>query len=236
MITRKTLLTSTAAAVTAAMLATGIAIAAGVTLPFSGDGNTINGCYSSGGALKVLTPSAPSCPNGSTPIHWNQTGPQGPQGPKGDPGASGPAGATGPAGPPGSSGAPGAAGPAGPAGTSDAYFAGNLNNTTIVDDGNQHELEHLDLSPGNYALTAKTHVFDYSNSSVFSCFLTTPATTLDAAGASTLPPEPADAMIPMNATVSLDSTTRITLECLASGSSAGASDSSIMAIQVTNVH
>jgi hypothetical protein len=32
-----------------------VAFAAGVavTLPFSGDGNTINGCYSSGGALKV---------------------------------------------------------------------------------------------------------------------------------------------------------------------------------------
>src|SRR5436853_103594 len=37
----------------------GVAIAAGVSvsLPFSGDGNTINGCYSSGGALKIKTPS-----------------------------------------------------------------------------------------------------------------------------------------------------------------------------------
>jgi hypothetical protein len=42
-------------------LGTGIAVAAGVTLPFSGDGNTINGCYSSGGALKVLTPSEQRC-------------------------------------------------------------------------------------------------------------------------------------------------------------------------------
>jgi hypothetical protein len=56
-----------------------------VSLPFSGDGNTINGCYSSGGALKVLTPSAPTCPSGYVPIHWNVTGP------KGDTGATGPA-------------------------------------------------------------------------------------------------------------------------------------------------
>jgi hypothetical protein len=62
--------------------AAGVAIAA-VTLPFSGDGNTINGCYSSGGALKVLTPSNPTCPGGYTPITWNQTGP------KGDTGATG---------------------------------------------------------------------------------------------------------------------------------------------------
>jgi len=40
-----------------------------VTLPLSGDGNTIQGCYSSGGALKVLTPSQPTCPDGFTPIH-----------------------------------------------------------------------------------------------------------------------------------------------------------------------
>jgi hypothetical protein len=77
------------------------AVAAGVMLPFSGDGNTINGCYSSGGALKVLTPAQPTCPEGFTPIHWNVTGPQGPQGP---------------AGPQGNAGAVGPAGPAGPAG------------------------------------------------------------------------------------------------------------------------
>ena len=78
----------------------GVAIAAGVSinLPFSGDGNTINGCYSNGGALKVLTPTATTCPGGYVPIHWNVTGPkgdqgipgiQGTQGPKGDTGATG---------------------------------------------------------------------------------------------------------------------------------------------------
>jgi hypothetical protein len=71
---------SAAAFAAATMLGTGVAWAAGVTLPFSGDRNTINGCYSSGGALKVLTPSSPTCPAGYIPIHWNQTGPQGPQG------------------------------------------------------------------------------------------------------------------------------------------------------------
>jgi len=64
----------------------GVALAAGFTLPFSGDGNTINGCYSSGGALKVLTPSAPTCPSGYVPIHWNVTGPKGDTGQQGIPG------------------------------------------------------------------------------------------------------------------------------------------------------
>lgn len=73
-----------------AIIATGgVAVAAGVALPFSGDGNTINGCYSSGGALKVLTPGAPSCPAGYAPITWNRTGPIGPKGDKGDPGLPG---------------------------------------------------------------------------------------------------------------------------------------------------
>jgi hypothetical protein len=75
---------------------TGIATAAGVvTLPFSSDGNTINGCYSPGGQLKVLTVHHASCPGGMTPIHWNVTGPQGVQGPQG---IQGPQGPTGPAG------------------------------------------------------------------------------------------------------------------------------------------
>lgn len=66
----------------------GIAAAVGVTLPFSGDGNTINGCYSPGGQLKVLTPHKSTCPGGMTPIQWDVTGPQGPVGPTGPQGAS----------------------------------------------------------------------------------------------------------------------------------------------------
>ena len=42
-------------------------------MPFSGDGNTIDGCYSNVGALKLLTPSQPRCTDGMTPIHWNAT-------------------------------------------------------------------------------------------------------------------------------------------------------------------
>ena len=61
--------------------AVGVAVAAGVTLPFSGaDGNTISGCYSTGGALKLRTPAEPTCPKGYTPINWNATGPTGAQG------------------------------------------------------------------------------------------------------------------------------------------------------------
>jgi hypothetical protein len=61
---------------------TGLAAAAGVvTLPFSGDGNTINGCYSPGGQLMVLTATQHACPVGMTPIHWSVTGPPGAQGP-----------------------------------------------------------------------------------------------------------------------------------------------------------
>ncbi len=72
---------------------TGIAAAAGVvTLPFSGNGSTINGCYSPGGQLKVLTTIRATCPNGMTPINWDVTGPQGPVGPQGPQGIAGPAG------------------------------------------------------------------------------------------------------------------------------------------------
>jgi hypothetical protein len=109
---RRTFLT-TAAVATTVTLGTGIAMAAGVTLPFSGDGNTINGCYSTGGALKVETPTAPTCPTGYTPITWNQTGPPGPQGPKGNTGPQGPAGPQGPQGDPGANGTDGAPGPTG---------------------------------------------------------------------------------------------------------------------------
>lgn len=75
----------------AALLVVGVAYAA---LPFSGaNDNTISGCYSTGGNLKVLTPSEPTCPKGYTPIQWNVSGPQGLQGPQGPQGPPGPAGA-----------------------------------------------------------------------------------------------------------------------------------------------
>lgn len=64
----------------------GVALATGFGLPFGSDGTTIQGCYSNGGALKLLTPSSPTCPPGYTPIHWSVTGPKGD---KGDPGTNG---------------------------------------------------------------------------------------------------------------------------------------------------
>jgi hypothetical protein len=63
----------------------GIAFAA-VTLPFSGDGNTINGCYSDNGKIVLLTPSSPQCQKKSHPIQWNVSGPPGAPG---NPGANG---------------------------------------------------------------------------------------------------------------------------------------------------
>jgi hypothetical protein len=90
---RRNLLLGAAAAVIAIGGAgVAAAVAAGVSLPFSGDGNTINGCYSAGGALKVLTPTQPTCPAGYIPIQWNVTGPAGPQGPQGPQGPPGPKG------------------------------------------------------------------------------------------------------------------------------------------------
>jgi hypothetical protein len=65
----------------------GIAFAA-VTLPFSGDGNTINGCYSNNGQVVLLTPSSPQCPKKYQPIQWNVTGPQGLPGTNGTNGIS----------------------------------------------------------------------------------------------------------------------------------------------------
>src|SRR5947209_8487574 len=71
----------------------GVAWATGVTLPFSGDGNTINGCYNpSDGTLRLLTPKAPTCAKSQTPIAWSQTGPagiDGTNGADGQPGLSG---------------------------------------------------------------------------------------------------------------------------------------------------
>ncbi|HTA07278.1 MAG TPA: hypothetical protein VK836_02125 [Streptosporangiaceae bacterium] len=106
------------------LLAGGVAGASEVTSsgPVSPSG-VVQGCYDSGGNLKVLTASQTACDKGYTPIDWNQTGPQGVTGPVGATGATGavgpagPIGATGPAGPQGPAGNDGAVGATGPAGT-----------------------------------------------------------------------------------------------------------------------
>ena len=71
----------------------GVAVASGVTLPFTGDGNTISGCFSpADGSLRVLVPKSPTCAKNQTAISWNQTGPagtDGQDGADGQPGLSG---------------------------------------------------------------------------------------------------------------------------------------------------
>ena len=66
-------------------------VAGGVAYATIGDGGVINGCYDSGGNLKIV--SAPPCPKGYTALSWNQQGPSGPAGAKGEKGERGPAGA-----------------------------------------------------------------------------------------------------------------------------------------------
>ena len=127
------------------VLGAGVAVADGVTLPFSGDGNTINGCYSSGGALKVLTPSAPTCPRGYTPIQWNQTGPQGAQG------TQGPAGPQGPIGP---------QGPAGPSGASTMWAVSNSGVRGVLNNTSGQVFESFTLPAGNYVISGQGTFID----------------------------------------------------------------------------
>jgi hypothetical protein len=75
---KQTLLTAVVSALAASAIAGGIAWAA---IP---QGGVIQGCYDSGGNLKVVA--ALPCPKGYTALAWNQ------QGPKGEQGAPGPAG------------------------------------------------------------------------------------------------------------------------------------------------
>ncbi len=229
--TRKKLFTVTAAMAGVLLLGGGIAAASGVTLPFSGDGNTIDGCYSSGGALKVLTPSEPTCPSGYTPIQWNQTGPQGPQGPTGSPGPQGP---TGPQGPQGDTGATGPAGPAGPAGTSDAYIASNNGAVALSSDFSRRELTHVDLPAGNYAVYAKTDGFNdvsVGDAVYADCWLSGPSGDLDQSRVQLGNDE--SSTIPLVGTVSLPTGGRITLACASGLAGVEAQFSKIVAVQVT---
>lgn len=74
--TKRDVVAVAAGALAASALAGGVAWAA---IPDSS--GVIQGCYSNGGNLKVV--SEPPCPKGYTSLPWNQ------QGPKGDPGANG---------------------------------------------------------------------------------------------------------------------------------------------------
>jgi collagen triple helix repeat protein len=167
---RKTFLVGGLALVALGAAATGIAVAAGATLPFSGDGNTINGCYSQGGALKVLTPAWPTCPDGYTPIHCNVTGPQGSQGSagsQGPQGSPGPQGQQGPAGP---------QGPPGPAGAGAEVYTSWGERS--VPSGNTDTIAYVTLPAGKYALSTSifTWATDSDNSPVGYCHFSSSGT------------------------------------------------------------
>jgi hypothetical protein len=145
-----------AAGITAAAIGCGLALATGVVLPFTGDGTTIAGCYSSGGALKVRTASEPTCPKGYLPIEWNVTGPQGAEGVQGP---AGPAGAT------GATGVAGAVGPQGPAGPSQVYF--NENQHVLNGGEDEREVGGLsDLPAGRYVFFTTLVNDHYANGDI----------------------------------------------------------------------
>jgi hypothetical protein len=104
--TRRSIVAAVAGAIVAAVLAGGVAWAA-----IPGTGGVIQGCYDSGGNVKVVE--ALPCPRGHTAFQWNQQGIQGLKGDKGDPG---PQGLTGPQGAKGDKGDTGASGTQGPQG------------------------------------------------------------------------------------------------------------------------
>jgi hypothetical protein len=143
------------AATAAGLLGAGAAFAA---IPHDG---VINGCYASGGTLRVVDSSTTSCKSGEKALAWNQTGPQGrqglqgPEGPRGPQGLQGLQGETGPQGRQGETGAPGAPGADGAPGTSAVYMAGGS-------PVGQSFIGALDLTvpAGTYAVSAVANVFN----------------------------------------------------------------------------
>ena len=102
----------------------------------------IDGCWANtavnGSHVIVLQNQGTTCPKGTTPISWNESGPQGPTGPAGPSGPSGPAGPSGPSGPAGS---PGASGSPGTRAAVAALPTGNANcpnGGAQISDGNGH--------------------------------------------------------------------------------------------------
>ena len=85
MSTKRVLLVGASAGAVITALVGGIGLAA-----IPGTGGVIQGCYDSGGNVKVVE--ALPCPRNYTPFQWNQRGEQGAQG---EPGRPGPPGATG---------------------------------------------------------------------------------------------------------------------------------------------
>jgi hypothetical protein len=107
---RRDVIAALAGAATVIVLGGGVAWAAIPATP----GGVIQGCYDSGGNVKVVE--APPCPRGYTALPWNQQGPQGIQGPKGEKGDKGDKGDQGPQGLQGLKGDTGDKGDQGPQG------------------------------------------------------------------------------------------------------------------------
>lgn len=122
-----------------------LAIAGGVAYAAIPDGGVIQGCYDTGGNLKVV-PAAP-CPKGFTSLPWNQ---QGPKGDKGDTGPQGPAGPQGAQGAQGPQGPKGDTGPAGSAGSSTIRYHYEESRDVGSTGGT---LATLNLPPGAYLLS-----------------------------------------------------------------------------------
>jgi hypothetical protein len=218
-----------------AAVAAGVALATGVTLPFSGDGNTINGCYSSGGALKLETTSAPTCPSGYVPIHWNVTGPQGPVGPQGIQGARGLTGATGAQGANGAPGATGATGATGAAGVSDAYVGSNDAPVGILrSPAGDYEVVSVTVPAGNYVVTATSQLFDFDNSGSSNCTLLADATPIDGKTGSVeeLESQP----MAFSGVASLPSGGKLSISCWTFQDGVEMWNSKLIALKVTNLH
>ena len=166
----RTILIGTGAAI---VLVAGSTTAYAATAGPVDSSGVIHGCYDTGGNVKVIDASAPSCPKGYTALNWSQTGPQGAQGPAGATGPAGPAGpqgAVGPSGPKGDTGAAGPTGPQGPtgtqgpSGTSNAYTVNSEGASTVP---NNQVPPTNNSFPGNFggvgpslSLPAGSYVFD----------------------------------------------------------------------------
>jgi Collagen triple helix repeat (20 copies) len=132
---------------TMAVVVLAVACLAGIAYAaIPGSNGVIQGCYDSGGNLKVVSPLP--CPKGYTPLQWNQQGPEGDRGEKGDPGIQGVQGIQGIPGPKGDKGEKGEPGDGAPAYAVAGFSAriGDEHRETVV-------LATIDFPAGHYALT-----------------------------------------------------------------------------------
>jgi hypothetical protein len=113
---------------------------------------TISACMDAKGGLKVIdVDNGATCAANSTPLTWNQRGPQGVAGPQGVQGAPGPQG------PKGDTGAQGVQGPQGIPGPSDAYQKRGAD-VGLAGLWYPSVVASLDLPGGKYVLSAKAWV------------------------------------------------------------------------------